>query len=105
MKAFTILGAVAALFLAPAVAQDAGEAHILPYPYPSSSSSVSVPPSGTPTSPPGFPWPTGAPRPTGAIPTGGAFPWGPYGYPPREDGPPHFAFDRRHARQIRPIVN
>ncbi|KAF7592507.1 hypothetical protein BBP40_012797 [Aspergillus hancockii] len=100
MKAFTILGA-AALFFSPAFAQDqdVGRVTILPYPLPSGT------PSGTPSATPSvtpYPWPTGAPRPTGAIPT---FSWptpSSSGVPPPSSSPV-FAFQRRHARQVRPI--
>ncbi|KAE8360181.1 hypothetical protein BDV27DRAFT_161927 [Aspergillus caelatus] len=99
MKAFTLLGA-AALFFSPALAQeDLGHVTILPFPIPSGT------PSGTPSSTPSVtptPWPSGVPRPTGIRPTGSWPTPSSSGVPPPSSSPV-FAFQRRHARQVRPI--
>ncbi|KAL4896913.1 hypothetical protein BDV59DRAFT_198366 [Aspergillus ambiguus] len=92
MKVFAVFGAVAALGIAPAVAQGVNDrVTMIPAP---------APPAGTepPSFPPGPPfasWPTGAPVPTGTapsgpVPTGTGIP-----FPP--------GFERSHARQFRPI--
>ncbi|KAH8423884.1 uncharacterized protein LDX57_001636 [Aspergillus melleus] len=97
MKVFTILGAAAALLVAPAVAQNNGAFHILPV-----ESSTPIP---SPTGPPSStPWPPGVPRPTGSYPpSSSSIPWPtptpPSGGPPH--GSPNFPIKRVHARQLR----
>ncbi|KAB8229978.1 hypothetical protein ETB97_000017 [Aspergillus alliaceus] len=106
MKAFTILGAAAALCVAPAIAQeDLGRVSILPFPFPSGTPTAT--PSGTPsTTPLVTPWPTGGSRPTGIVPIP-TISWptpSSSGVPPPYSSPV-FAFHRRHPRQVRPIFD
>ncbi|KAF9889125.1 hypothetical protein FE257_007614 [Aspergillus nanangensis] len=99
MKLFSVLGAVAALFLSPVVAHGVhhGVNHrVMILPVPPQPSVGSEPPVGT--DPPTFPpMPTGTALPTGTatsvpIPTGTGI-----AFPPAD-------FERAHARQFGPVA-